>query len=514
MDNSGNSSPLEDITRPAISELLPLILESMSDAVLVIDREFRPVLFNKAAETLLGLPITGEGTVAEGLKRFGVLNADGVTPRTLDQTASARALAGQSVVGEQIFIRNPGVPAGRWINISASPLTNGKGEVSGAVIVFRDDTAGRQRTDLLVQESHARARFEAILVNTTDLVGIAEATGRPTYMNRAGRRMLQLSDDEDISQRHVADFHPTWAGVRLLKEAIPAAIKHGYWSGESALIRRDGSELPVSQVILAHHGPTRSVDFISTVIRDLTFLRQNEKNLTRISLMQQREDFMAMLTHDLKNPLIGSNRILELMAEGALGSVSPDQFRVLGQLRASNKSLLLMINNLIDTYKYERDLSAITRAPTDMRELIATCVTEMTAIADSRSINLSMELPARMELVDADAIAFRRVVQNLLDNALKFTPNGGEVLVRLSVDDEKIRLDVIDTGPGISPKDRKLLFQRFWRGSAEKLYAPGTGLGLYLCKQVVDAHAGRIFCTSNDSKGSIFSVEIPARSKP
>jgi signal transduction histidine kinase len=108
-----------------------------------------------------------------------------------------------------------------------------------------------------------------------------------------------------------------------------------------------------------------------------------------------------------------------------------------------------------------------------------------------------------------DTKAIRRMLQNLLDNALKFTPRGGAISLKLQNLEEKIVVEIGDTGPGISTEEQKLLFQRFSQGKTGRKYTPGTGLGLYLCKQIVDAHQGEIICISVEGSGTTFRVCLP-----
>ena len=126
-----------------------------------------------------------------------------------------------------------------------------------------------------------RRRLATILEATSDFVGISSPEGRAQYINRAGRRMVGLSDSEDISSRTVADFHPAWATEKIRTQGIPAAVRDGAWSGETAFRARDGREIPALQVILAHRGADGNVDFLSTIARDLTELKKAEDAVRR-----------------------------------------------------------------------------------------------------------------------------------------------------------------------------------------------------------------------------------------
>jgi PAS domain S-box-containing protein len=226
----------------------------------------------------------------------------------------------------------------------------------------------------------------------------------------------------------------------------------------------------------------------------------------RLSL--HRDEIVAALVHDLKTPLVGADRTLEQMIKGALGDLGEEQTEVLNMLRRSNHQLLLMVQNLIEVYRYQAGQSALLLEEFDMTELIRGATQELKALAEHRGIALSLELPESL-LFTGDRLALRRVVLNLLDNAFKFTTRGGSVKAHCSDSNESVVVKVSDTGIGIAPEDQPRLFQQYWQGESGKKYAPGTGLGLYLCKQIVSAHNGQISVVSKPGEGTTFSIVLP-----
>jgi len=235
-----------------------------------------------------------------------------------------------------------------------------------------------------------------------------------------------------------------------------------------------------------------------------------DENAKRLAILEQHEEFMATLTHDLKNPLIGANRILELMAESALGVVSDQQSDILLQMRDSNKLLLSMIQNLIEVYRFERDVNDVQIEQISLLTVMENCINEIAPIAKNREITVKTDFSANIRNVLADRTALRRVVQNLLDNALKFTPNGGNIILSACNENGNVSFAVQDTGPGIPADEQPRLFERYSQGRVGRKYTPGTGLGLYLCKKLVDAHSGNIVCSSEEGTGTRFTVKLPA----
>ena len=233
-----------------------------------------------------------------------------------------------------------------------------------------------------------------------------------------------------------------------------------------------------------------------------------EKGRT-FALMQQREDFITTLTHDLKNPLIGANRIIEVMLGGDLGPLTPEHDHLICKIRDSNLEILSLIRNLLDTYRHEKDLDTLLLEETDIQQLVHACVDEASLMAVDNGIELDCTMDTDDKSVLLDRSSIKRVLQNLLNNAIKFTPCGGKVMVELHRESDNVRLSVENSGSSISAEEQPWLFQRFWQGAMSKDGNTGNGLGLYLCKRIVDAHKGNIECQSSELSGTRFTVTLP-----
>jgi NtrC-family two-component system sensor histidine kinase KinB len=226
-------------------------------------------------------------------------------------------------------------------------------------------------------------------------------------------------------------------------------------------------------------------------------------------MLEQREEFMATLTHDLRNPLVGANRILELLAGSHVGPVSEEQQELLLQLRDNNRILLMMIQNLIEEFRFEQNIEAFRFVNTDMLDVLSSCLSEIKFIAKFRGIEIETDMPEKLPVIIADPNAIRRLVQNLLDNALKFTPPGGKIHVAVHMDQTDLSVEITDSGPGVASLEIERLFKHFSQGANGRKYTAGTGLGLYLCKQVVDAHHGKIAYKTAHATGATFIVSLP-----
>lgn len=231
----------------------------------------------------------------------------------------------------------------------------------------------------------------------------------------------------------------------------------------------------------------------------------------RRRLIQQREDFVATLVHDLKTPLLGAEKTLESMISGLVGDLDPEQSDVLGMLKRSNQQLLSMVQNLIEFYHYDNQTAAVHYEDVDLSELLLICVDELFALAQQKEIKLSAKVPDGMPRIKGDQLGLKRVFINLIDNAIKFSQKSAFVEVNAKKKNNYIEVRVRDTGLGIPDSDQEKLFQRFFRGEKGKRFAVGTGLGLYLCKKIVNDHDGKIDLVSKEGQGSTFIVSLPVK---
>ncbi len=233
--------------------------------------------------------------------------------------------------------------------------------------------------------------------------------------------------------------------------------------------------------------------------------------IERGKINAEREDFVATLTHDLKGPLQGSNRILEMLVKGDLGHLTDGQVDVLRRLMESNHTLLDMVANLLEVYRYDIDFNKIAFRHTNLINVVNNCFNEVLLVAQERSIEIRKDFAGAGDAsIMADASSISRVLRNLLDNAIKFTPKGGVVTIRVGREPEKVTLFVTDTGPGIPEEDRRYLFERFYRGANGRSYSRSTGLGLYLCRQIMQQHNGTITLDkAGTTGGSVFMLEFP-----
>jgi signal transduction histidine kinase len=242
------------------------------------------------------------------------------------------------------------------------------------------------------------------------------------------------------------------------------------------------------------------------VCRDMTKNKQQEEDCKRLALLEQRQEFVAMLAHDLRTPIFGCQRIMSLMIDGSLGALTDRQIDLLSKISDSNQSMLLMISNVLDSYRCEAGAESLICTELDVHSLVSACLVELAPLAQKNDITLVHKV-SKTKKVLADQIAMRRVICNLVSNAVKFTPARGSIEITVLERDSRAILQVRDTGFGMSPEEMTNLFQRFWQAKGQ-YRSRGLGLGLYLCRHLVEAQSGTISCQSEAGKGTTFEVSL------
>ncbi|MDQ3907151.1 MAG: ATP-binding protein, partial [Acidobacteriota bacterium] len=241
-----------------------------------------------------------------------------------------------------------------------------------------------------------------------------------------------------------------------------------------------------------------------------------EANAKLREVSDLKEEFLAVTTHDLRSPLTVISGVISFFSSGRLGELTPEQKNMVAMMERNTRNLIELVNDLLDSAKLESGTLQLDLAPTDLAPLVAEASEGMRTVAAEKGISLDAAMPADLPKVSADRAKLRRVVVNLLSNALKFTPKGGRVEVRASREGgaaderEMVRVSVTDTGVGIPEEDLPRLFDKYEQARTRAPRSErGTGLGLYITRQIVELHGGGIEVSSQVGKGSTFSFTVP-----
>jgi PAS domain S-box-containing protein len=248
-------------------------------------------------------------------------------------------------------------------------------------------------------------------------------------------------------------------------------------------------------------------------------LRNKNEQLARAleaarSATEAKSRFLASVSHELRTPLNGIIGFSELMYDSKLGPVSEEHKEVLGDILTSARHLLQLINDVLDLSKVEAGKMEFRPEPARLETLVHEVCDVMRPLAEKKGIVLSVQTAANLTVV-IDPSKFKQILYNYVSNAVKFTPEGGKVAVRVTREESSsFRLEVEDTGIGVEPQQIARLFQEFQQLPNNRNAGQGTGLGLALTRHIVEAQGGSVAVRSVPGSGSVFSAVLPLVTVP
>ncbi|MEM6436544.1 MAG: PAS domain S-box protein [Cyanobacteria bacterium P01_D01_bin.115] len=455
-----------------------------------------------------------------------------------------------------------------WITCSNIPVKNDQGQVIGWQGTARDITERKAFEE-------AQSRLTAILDATTDFVGISNTDGEQLYMNPAGHRLLEIPPDLEIVGRPLDAHIPERAKTIVLEEGIPTAIREGSWQGETALLTHTGREVPVSQVIIAHQDADGDVEYLSTIVRDITVQKQAEVALqqkaeeleqtlgelqrTQLQMIQSEKmsslgQLVAGVAHEINNPVGFIHGNIAPMTE-----YTHDLIDLVELYQQEYPTPNLAIQVRIDEIDWEflkedspKILTSIQVGTERIRQIVgslknfsrldeAECKeADIHAGIDSTLLILEHRIKATPErpaiqieqdygdlpLVNCYPGQLNQVFMNILANALdaldqrdrdrsldaiKQHPSIIKVQTQ-RVGSDRVLIRIEDNGPGISEQLQQRIFDPFF---TTKPVGKGTGIGMSISHQIItEKHGGTLQCFSVPGQGAQFVIEIPCLGRP
>ena len=469
--------------------LLEATLDATADGILVVDPRGRIERFNQRFAAMWRIPpaLLASGDNDEAL-RFVLDQLQ--DPESFLARVQALSERPEEQAFDTLLFRD-----GRVFERYALPQQLA-GSVVGRVLSFRD-VSERARSEA------AMARLVAIIEATPDFVLTCDALARPLYVNRAGRRMVGLSDDEALLGCDIARFHPTAAAERLRGEAFPHALHEGAWSGESTLVHHDGREIPVLQVVLAHRSPAGEVAFFSTIARDISQRMQAEQELQRSHTMAALGALVAGVAHEVRNPLFGISSTLDAF-EARFGGLD-EQRPYLNVLREQLDRLTHLMNDLLE---YGKSTQLELRHG-QLEHVVTRAVLACAPLEEHAGVRIESRLAPDLPPLRMDERRLGQVFRNLLENALQHSRAGGSVRLEARLVNRRgtgwLECTVEDDGPGFQREDLPHLFEPFFTRRHG-----GTGLGLSIVHRIVADHGGSITAANRSEGGATLTLSLPA----
>jgi PAS domain S-box-containing protein len=381
------------------------------------------------------------------------------------------------------------------------------GKRTGWVTLVNDITAKKNIEEALKQSEE---KYRELINTSTDAIISTDTKMEITIWNRGAERIFGYMEKEMLGKSIMAIF-PETIHKNIAREIVNIK-KAGTTKFSSTIFEASGSKKDCTTVPIEVSLSTRKTEgnyIITCIIRDITVRKEAEEKLRKIDGM--KSEFLSNVSHELRTPLQSISGFTKLIMNGKVPDPGVQQ-EFLGIIDRETMHLGNLINSLLDMSRLEAGRFQVYKKTMGVNDIFTDSIKMFHSLAREKEITLNENIPTKLPKMEVDSERMRQVVINLLSNAIKFSDPGGSVNVNAGVRENELLFQVIDHGTGISKKALPHLFQRFYREEGEKVRG-GTGLGLYISKQIIEAHGGRIWAESKLGEGSTFSFALPINNK-
>lgn len=339
----------------------------------------------------------------------------------------------------------------------------------------------------------------AILEATLDPLLVVDAFDQVQFINSAAEELLGISRQE-VQRKSLGEVIQDEKLVQIFQQAREAESRAAKRRVEHAIARRVYA-IALGPVLAEGAVDAGSRHGVVAHFRDIT----KERDASR-----HKSEFVAQAAHELRTPLSAISAYVEMLVDGEAGDekTRTEYYEI---IQTSARRLSRMIDNILNISRIEAGTVRIQKVPVAISMLVKQAADTLRPKAEQKKIQMSEDLAPVVDRVLGDHDLLEQALLNLLSNAVKYTPEGGEIHVRMATaDNRSVRIEVTDSGVGIPKEDLPRMFEKFFRVEANKSMAPGSGLGLSLVKQVVETvHGGEISLSSEVGRGSTFKITLP-----
>ena len=379
------------------------------------------------------------------------------------------------------------------------------------------DIIGQRAGSLCGAEVSVVSRVEGELIHLAALDGVTREAVETIKRYYPMRLSAESATARSIRDRSVVHLPDVLADARYdMKDAAVA----GAWRSALAVpMLREGKVIGAIFVGRLDVGcfADSKVELLKTFADQAVIAIENARLFREIEVKsrqlkvasQHKSEFLANMSHELRTPLNAIIGFSEVLSERMFGEVNDKQAEYLSDILESGRHLLSLINDILDLSKIEAGRTELELNDFDLPSALENALTLVKERAHRRGIALVRTVDERLGMIHADERKVKQVVLNLLSNALKFTPEGGQIGIRARVHDREAEISVTDTGVGIAPEDQAVVFEEFRQVGTASKKVEGTGLGLAISRKFIELHGGRIWVDSHVGRGSTFAFTLP-----
>jgi PAS domain S-box-containing protein len=377
---------------------------------------------------------------------------------------------------------------------------------SGVSYVITKEELSQKNREL----AESIAKNQAMLENIGDaIIGINDG-GDITYVNKQAENMLGLAEHDLVGKRFIHAIKLVDEKDNLVateNRPIRTALlsKKKVVNHEWFYVRADNSKFAVAITatpVVLHGQVIGGVN----VFRDITKEYEIDKMKT---------EFISLASHQLRTPLASMKWFSEMLLDGEVGKLNEEQYELTNNIYQSNERMIQLVNSLLNISRIESGRIIIDPQLTSLKKLVEEVLVELKPKIDKKKHHLAVSVHGHLPEINVDPKLVRHVYLNLISNAIKYSPDGGEITVMISKSGNEIVSQVTDNGYGIPKHQHHQVFGKFFRGeNIIKVVTDGSGLGLYLTKAIVESSGGKIWFESEENKGSTFWFVLPLAGSP
>ncbi len=361
-----------------------------------------------------------------------------------------------------------------------------------------------ERNVAIAQTEMSEARLKGILDNTPAVVFIKDEGGRYILVNRQFETLYHVRNEDMVGKTDYAVF-PMEDADRFVADD-QAVLNAGCAKQIEEPVTHDDGVHTFLTTKSPMWDPGRNRHVLCGIATDITIRKEAEDKLQEVARV--KSDFASMVSHELRSPLTVIRGAIEIVDDSMAGPVTPDQKKHLEMALRNVDRLSRLITDVLDYQKMESGRVTYDIEPTNIVPVISDMLEGFRTVIDHKGLKLAVDLPKALPLVLCDADAFIQVVTNLLSNAVKFT-SAGFIKVYAVIRNGMMEIGVEDSGTGIAVEDQGRLFHSFSRIGNHKNEVGSTGLGLAICRKIIERHGGTIGVRSTPEKGSTFYFTLP-----
>jgi PAS domain S-box-containing protein len=478
------------------------VIDSIEESIVVLDREYRIVCHNRAFTKWIDKPkkrLIGE-------QCFSVIKDQPVrcTPCIVHEAFRT----GQYF--ETFHTHEEGDKGKRYHETSAYPLKGEDNQVNYVVYMFKDITERGRMEEKVRQLSRFKKN---ILEHAGVSIKILDREGKIIDSNASAEKLFGY-ERYDVEGKPYTIFYRE-GDRELIERSMNEAISKGLFKEDVTLVKKNGEEFPAELTLTTVVDEKGGIVAFIEIVHDITKIKQAEaiikKQLDEIKEIDTlKEEYFYSTSHEFKTPLTTIASLTKMLLDGKLGELSAKQKEALGLVYSDARRLRGAVQKILDISKIESGKMVYNIDQVDINPVFDDVIETLKVITDSKSLDVSRKIDPKLPKVTADRERLMLVVENIMSNAVKFTPTGGRIAIEASRDGDYVLVQISDSGMGIPEEDKGRIFEKYYQvKSGSTASAGGSGLGLVICKRIVEDLGGSIWAESRLGEGTTIKFKLP-----